>query len=158
MTRNHDPVAQTLRDCRILLVEDHPDTAKVLERAITKWVGVRCSVAGSVSDAKRQFEAASAAGDEFHLVICDLMLPGGSGLQLPALLRPGVEGPQVGGKTQLIAVSAMASMDDEERSLAAGFDAHLRKPFNLGALVAVVTRLLNRSHCNGTSSTVAASA
>ena len=151
------PFTQVLRDCRILIVEDHPDTARILQRAITQWIGVRCCVADSVSDAKQQFEAACTEDDDFHVVICDLMLPGGSGLQIPSLLRAGAKGTDASRHTQFIAVSAMASVDDEERSLGAGFDAHLRKPFTIEALAAVVNRLLQRSHCNG-GGTVAASA
>lgn len=157
MARELAPDAPLLRDCRILIVEDHADTARVLQRAVTDWIGVRCSVADCVSEAKRQFDAARAADDDFHVVICDLMLPGGSGLQLPVLLRGGVKGPRAERHTQFIAVSAMAAMDDEERSLAAGFDAHLRKPFTFEALAAVVNRLLDRSSCSGGQS-VAASA
>ena len=149
MTTSLEGVAPFLRDCRILIVEDHPDTAKVLQRALANWVGVRCCVADCLGEARRLFEAARAAGDEYHVVLCDLMLPGGSGLQLPALLRPGIKGSRAEGHTQFIAVSAMASMDDEARSMAAGFDAHLRKPFTLEALVAVVNRLLDRSDCGG---------
>lgn len=150
MTQPQDPAAPLLRDCRILIVEDHADTARVLERAVTNWVGVRCTIAETVSAAAEQFDAARAIGDEFHVVICDLMLRGESGLQLPALLRPGMTRSGAPGTTQFIAVSAMASMDDEERSLTAGFDAHLRKPFTLESLVEVTTRLLNRSHCGDT--------
>lgn len=130
-----------------MVVEDHADTADLVRRALQSWLGIRCSSARTLAQATQLFQAAADEADDFDLVICDWVLPDGSGLQLPRMLSPRSEKRRFEGRTFLLSVSGMAALDDLQTSLAAGFDAHLRKPFTMQALVSVVHSLLAKSGC-----------
>jgi two-component system CheB/CheR fusion protein len=108
---------------RILLVEDHADTAEAMAELL-RDLGHEVTVAGSVASG---LDAAERQGGRFDLVLSDLGLPDGSGLELMAKLhgRYGVRG---------IALSGYGMEEDVRKSLEAGFDRHLTKPINLQAL------------------------
>ena len=116
------------RDLQILLVEDHQDTARVLGR-ILKTAGFEVSHADSVMSAQ---ELANTR--RFDLVISDLGLPDGSGLDLMRGLREtqGLAG---------IALSGFGTDDDVAASLAAGFAEHLTKPVEWERLRSAIERL-----------------
>ena len=99
----------------ILLVEDHEDTARVLGR-ILRHAGFDVTHANSITEAR-----ARAASKHFDLLISDLGLPDGSGLDLMKSLqeRQGIKG---------IALSGFGTDEDVAASAAAGFSAHLTKP------------------------------
>jgi PAS domain S-box-containing protein len=116
------------RHVQILFVEDHEDTARVLGR-ILRNAGFDVSQAGTVTEA-----LALAAGRHFDLLVSDLGLPDGSGLDLMKQLRDaqGITG---------IALSGFGTDDDIAASLAAGFAAHLTKPVDWDRLRAEIDRL-----------------
>jgi PAS domain S-box-containing protein len=113
---------------QILLVEDHEDTARVLGR-ILRNAGFEVSHAGTVAQARTL-----AAGRPFDLLISDLGLPDGSGLDLMQALRDtqGMKG---------IALSGFGTDDDVAASVAAGFAAHLTKPVDWERLRVEIERL-----------------
>jgi PAS domain S-box-containing protein len=118
----------TARHLQILLVEDHKDTARVLGR-ILKNAGFEVSHADSVVKAR---ELANTR--RFDLVICDVGLPDGSGLDLMRGLRD----------TQSligIALSGFGTDDDIAASTAAGFAEHLTKPVDWERLRGAIERL-----------------
>jgi len=53
-------------------------------------------------------------------------------------------GPDEGGRTPAVALTALADRDDRARALLAGFQQHLRKPVSLGELAAAVAALAGR--------------
>lgn len=61
---------------RLLLVEDHADTARTLSKLLERS-GFSVRVAVDVADAKREIEA-----DEFDVIVSDLGLPDGSGCEV----------------------------------------------------------------------------
>jgi CheY-like chemotaxis protein len=105
----------------ILLVEDHAATLQTVSTTLRRW-GCEVATATSVAEA-----LATAAGRAFDLVISDLGLPDGTGLQLMEKLRTehGLRG---------IALSGYGMEEDLARSRAAGFIAHLVKPIHLADL------------------------
>jgi CheY-like chemotaxis protein len=115
------------RPLSILLVEDHADTAEVIAELLRDR-GHRVVVAGSVAAG---LEAAHAGID---LVISDLGLPDGSGLDLMRALkeRYGLTG---------IAFSGYGTDEDRRQSAAAGFSAHLTKPVTFEVLLTEVRRI-----------------
>jgi PAS domain S-box-containing protein len=121
--------APPLRHIQILLVEDHEDTARVLGR-ILRNAGFEVSHAATMADAR-----ALAASKRFDLVISDLGLPDGSGLDLMKSLRDaqGMKG---------IALSGFGTDDDVNASAEAGFAAHLTKPVDWDRLRAEIERLM----------------
>jgi PAS domain S-box-containing protein len=113
------------RTQRVLIVEDHEDTANVLEWLL-KREGYRIEVA-------RTLRAATALLDQpWDLVITDLGLPDGSGLDLGreiAKKRP---------RPRMIAISGWGATKDLEASRAAGFDEHLVKPVDVKTLLRIL--------------------
>jgi CheY-like chemotaxis protein/nitrogen-specific signal transduction histidine kinase len=122
------------RSLRVLLVDDHDAIAKACERLLASHGHVVIRTAGlhSAVDALEQ--------DAFDLLICDLNLPDGSGLDLPARLRDLTARQSRAEAPPAIAISGHVFQDDVARSLAAGFAAHLAKPFDEQELLAAIGR------------------
>ena len=117
---------------RILLIEDHEGVAKACRRLLTShghFVVCVPTLAGAMTVAERA---------TFDLVICDLSLPDGSGVELPPRMRSRF--PRLGrnGEIPAIAISGSVYEEDVARSLQAGFAAHLGKPFDEEGLLAAV--------------------
>ncbi len=111
----------------ILLVEDHEDTARVLRRILAKS-GHEVSLANNVTDAR------ALAAKSFDLVISDVGLPDGSGLELMRHLSAtyGLRG---------IALSGFGTDEDLAASRVAGFAEHLTKPVDWERLKSAIARL-----------------
>ena len=114
---------------RILLVEDHSDTARVLLRLLERS-GYDVGHADSLAAAKHLTEHR-----KFDLVISDLGLPDGSGLDLMRELRErhGLSG---------VALSGYGMDEDRAASKAAGFAEHFTKPVDPERLRSAVERLV----------------
>ncbi len=114
---------------RILLVEDHADTANVMRR-ILENAGYSVTHASNVATAREL-----AMKQNFDLVISDLGLPDGSGFELMRYLKKtrGISG---------IALSGFGTEEDMAASSAAGFAEHLTKPVDWPQLRAAIDRLL----------------
>jgi CheY-like chemotaxis protein len=117
-----------VRSLKILLVEDDTDTRLVLARML-KFVGHGVEVAHDVASAK---EAATRFAPQ--LVISDLALPDGSGLDLMRHLKERLS-------LTGIAISGYGSPGDVQRSLEAGFNEHLTKPMEFSRLEEAIGRL-----------------
>ncbi len=115
---------------RILLVEDHVDTATAMAELLGE-LGHEVAVAHSVA------EALAVADARIDLVLSDLGLPDGNGLDLMRELssRYGLKG---------IALSGYGMEEDLRRSREAGFERHLTKPINFQALQAVLKEVAGR--------------
>jgi DNA-binding response OmpR family regulator len=109
-------------------VEDHASTASTLARLLRK-MGHRVSVAGGMG------AALDLAGRlEFDLLISDIGLPDGSGLELMRRVREVRPMPGV-------ALSGYGTEADVRQSLEAGFIQHLTKPINIEQLKGLVGKL-----------------
>lgn len=119
------PVRTTLtapRPLHILLVEDHGDTARVMQRLLSDD-GHTVKTVGDMASA-----LPLATTCAFDLLLSDVGLPDGSGLELMQAIR--AKGLTLPG----IALSGFGHEHDVERSLHAGFAAHLTKPVDLRRL------------------------
>jgi signal transduction histidine kinase len=114
---------------RILLVDDHPDTCAALERLLTLR-GHSVATANSVGAALE-----TAAQSSFDLLISDVGLPDGNGMELLRRLR--AVQPIRG-----IAISGFGMDADIGKSLEAGFAEHLVKPVKLEKLEAAIARVM----------------
>jgi two-component system CheB/CheR fusion protein len=124
----------TVKPLRLLLVEDHADTARMMSRVL-KHEGHSVQWASDMADGLRM-----AATHPFDLLLCDLGLPDGTGWDLMHTLRAG------GSKLPGIVLSGYGQDQDLQRSRNAGFQAHLTKPVNLQVLreaIASATPVLN---------------
>ncbi|GAC1470952.1 MAG: hypothetical protein NVSMB9_16600 [Isosphaeraceae bacterium] len=115
---------------RILLVEDNADTLRVMSRLL-KSRGHGVTTATGVDSA---LEAEAAEGP-FDLIISDIGLPDGSGLELMKQIRrrSGARG---------IALSGYGMEEDLRRSQDAGFVEHLTKPIDFAKLEAAIQRVV----------------
>ena len=109
----------------ILLIEDHEDTAEVMAQLI-RGLGHDVTVAGRVADA-----LAAAHAAVFDLIVSDVGLPDGTGLDFIGAFRERSQVPAV-------ALTGFGTDDDVRRCLAAGFTSHLTKPVNFNQLEEVI--------------------
>ena len=116
------------RRLNILLVEDHEDTAQTLRESLVAR-GHRVRVAGAVGAALQE-----AAADPCELLISDIGLPDGSGIDLLRRIQPS---PTLGA----IAMSGFGMEEDLARSRDAGFTRHLTKPVDFALLEETIAQL-----------------
>ena len=116
---------------RILLVEDHADTLRAA-RALLEELACDVVATASVREALAAVEE-----QEFDLVLSDLGLPDGNGLELMAYLRDryGLSG---------IAVTGYGMEEDLRRSREAGFVDHLVKPITFARLENAIDRFFDQ--------------
>jgi signal transduction histidine kinase/CheY-like chemotaxis protein len=116
------------RAARVLLAEDHSDTAKVMVKLL-RLSGYVVRSAGTVAEALEL-----AAAEPFDVLVSDIGLPDASGYELMRQLksRYGVRG---------IALSGYGMEEDARRSREAGFDDHIVKPVNVAQLRAAIARM-----------------
>ena len=115
---------------RVLIVEDDPAVARLLERILAHQ-GLEAS---SFADGESA-EAVWSAG-EIDLVLLDAMLPGIDGLTLTRRMR------ERGDRTPVILVSAREVAAMQQAAEEANVDAYLAKPFSHDELLALVRRFL----------------
>ena len=110
---------------KILLVEDHEDTLRAMSRLL-RTLEYRVTTATCISTALKV-----AAAEDFDLLISDMRLPDGSGMQLikELLARRPIKG---------IALSGYGEESDIQQTKEAGFQKHLTKPINFLALQAAI--------------------
>ena len=115
------------RSLRILLIEDDPSTLSVLSRLL-RLDGHEVATANSVASAR----AVIGRDDcEFDLIISDIGLPDGNGLDLMRDLQSRRPCPA-------IALTGFGMEDDIRRGLDVGFRAHLTKPIDFRTLEATI--------------------
>ena len=114
---------------QVLIVEDHDDSREMLEHLLQRQ-GYAVSSAGCCSQAR-----ALAAGAPFDMVICDIDLPDGDGVDLMRELR----------RQYLITTIALTGLTrpiDIERCGKAGVHAFLAKPIAIEGLVNAIKQLM----------------
>jgi PAS domain S-box-containing protein len=116
------------RSMRLLLVDDHADTRRILSRLLGKC-GHEVSTADCGESALKLMET-----ERFDVIISDIGLPDTSGYELvrEAKRRQPVQG---------IALSGFGMEEDVRRSLEAGFDYHLTKPVEFHELRTLLQKI-----------------
>jgi CheY-like chemotaxis protein len=118
-----------------------PRTALVVDDVadVTEMLAVVLTHAGySVVTASSAPAALKAARErQFDVIISDIGMPEMNGYQLARELRvmPGYE------TVPMVAVTGYSMFDDKERSKKAGFNAHMTKPIDPRALLALIEQL-----------------
>jgi CheY-like chemotaxis protein len=118
---------------RILLVEDHPDTYVAMQRLLRLF-------GHDVKGARNLADALTVAADgEFDVLLSDIGLPDGTGLDLIRELRARESNGHRLFKG--IALTGFGMAEDQRRAHEAGFDAHLTKPVDIEVLRETIERL-----------------
>jgi signal transduction histidine kinase/CheY-like chemotaxis protein len=129
-----EPAGVMQSSLRILLADDNPQNV-LLVQAYLEGEGHRLDVVHDGAAAVERF-----AAQPYDLVLMDVQMPGMDGYQATAALRA-LERRRGSAPVPVVALTANALPDDERRSLQAGCQAHLTKPFSRAQLRRVIARL-----------------
>jgi putative two-component system response regulator len=120
------------RDVRILVVDDQP-VIRVALRGILQSVGYRCTEASGMEEALDWLER-----EPFHMVLSDIEMPGGSGLDLVKSLEP---------RFPDLAMIMVSGLDDADLALDClqhGAYGYVLKPFQPREILLQVSSALRR--------------
>ena len=119
---------------KILVIEDEPDIRKNLEYNLARE-GFAVIGAASISEAESNLSMQT-----FNLILLDLMLPDGSGLDLCKKIK-------ADSKTESIPIIILTAKDDEVDKVVGfeiGADDYVTKPFSVRELILRVKAVLKR--------------
>ncbi|MFZ2795260.1 MAG: response regulator transcription factor [Prolixibacteraceae bacterium] len=124
---------------KILVVEDHPALLSAIVEALEaeKFLCERAADFGTAEEKIHLYR--------YDLIIVDINLPGGSGLEIIREVK------RLGGETGIIVVSARDALDNKIEGLELGADDYVTKPFDMAELVARVKALVRRRNFGGQS-------
>ena len=124
-----------LEDVQVFVVDDEPD-ARELIRTVLEDQGANVTSFGSAEDALAALKTAKPT-----VLICDIGMPKMDGYQLIRALRANESRSE---RIPAVALTAFARAEDRKRSLVAGYQAHLAKPFDVGEMILVVADLAGK--------------
>ena len=120
---------------KVLVIEDEPDIRKTLEYNLSRE-GYIVEGCGSIEEAKALLE-----NPNFSIILLDLMLPDGSGLDLCRQIKSNPE-------TNEIPILILTAKDDEVDKVVGfelGADDYVTKPFSVRELILRVKAILKRN-------------
>jgi two-component system, OmpR family, response regulator len=127
------PRPATIRDVRILVVEDEPKMAEAIRRVLV-------AERSSVDVAEDGVGALAFAGDrDYDVIVLDRGLPDLDGLEVLRILR------SRGVSTPVLMLTALGSLEHRVAGLDAGADDYLPKPFAFAELLARLRALARRA-------------
>ena len=128
------PSAPSSPSClTILVVEDEPATLRLMARLL-RGLGHQVTTADTVAGALE-----AERGQDFGLIISDIGLTDGSGLELMRRITARR------GAVPAIALTGYGMEDDIQRSRAAGFTTHMTKPIDFTKLEAMIRQVVRWS-------------
>jgi len=125
-----------LEQKKILVVEDHPDSAEMVEKLL-KALG--CPTVWVATNGPDALEIAYESIPD--LILLDVVLPKMSGLEVARRLKADPHTSAI----PILALTAKAMEGDRERCLEGGCDGYLSKPFLPQQLKAEIAKLLGLS-------------
>ncbi len=134
-TRIPEKLEKLNTDHKILVVEDNQVNKKVVGQILTK-LGFERDFASDGVEALSMLKKHS-----YDLVLMDVNMPLLDGLETTRRIRSGVI-PEIDTRIPIIALTAMAYKEDEEKCLEAGMDSFLTKPFSKEKLAKLLNQFL----------------
>lgn len=134
------PVAgMEMESAKVLLVEDNAVNQMVADRMLRK-LGIECEKAGDGLEAVKKITE-----EEFDLIFMDCQMPRMDGFEATAEIRKYEE--EHGARpTPIVALTANAMEEDEQRCISAGMDDYLAKPIETESMKRTLKRWLNGGH------------
>jgi two-component system, NtrC family, response regulator PilR len=117
---------------RILAVDDEPNLRELL-RIVLEGEGYTVRMAASYAEGSQLL-----THEQFDLVICDIFLPDGNGLDLVRAFRPLME------RTQFVVVTAHTTPAHALTALREGAVEYLSKPFDIEELKLIIAKQLTK--------------
>ena len=116
----------------------------MLTLSLLTKLGHRPTVATSGAAVLESWQAASANGTPYDLVLMDMHMPGLDGIEAARRIRA-LEAEQNESRTPIVALTANAFAEDRDACLAAGMDGFLVKPLDRERLAATLADLPRRT-------------
>ena len=135
---SNTPPQKTNRVLRVLVAEDTPANQRFITVLLEKH-GHSTFVAHNGREALAALES-----EHFDLILMDVQMPEMSGLEATERIRTRER--TTGGQIPILALTAYALDEDEERCLAAGMNGYLSKPFKEEQLFTAIDRILPTDH------------
>ncbi|GAA4175320.1 response regulator transcription factor [Sphingobacterium ginsenosidimutans] len=122
---------------KVLVIEDEAELREIVKGSLIK----EDYIVETASDFRSALDKVSVY--DYDCILLDIMLPGGSGLQVLDLLK------KEGKSDNVIIISAKDSLDDKLKGLELGADDYLTKPFHIAELNARIKAVLRRKQRDG---------
>lgn len=122
---------------KILIIEDEKELQETIKESLLK----EKYTVELASDFHQAYE--KVAIYDYDCILLDIMLPGGSGIEILERLK------EMNKSENVIIISAKNSLDDKVNGLALGADDYLTKPFHIAELNARIKAVLRRKNHNG---------
>jgi DNA-binding response OmpR family regulator len=122
---------------KILIIEDETELMEVIRQSLEKE-NFRVETAGDYATALDKI-----ISFDYDCILLDIMLPGGSGLDILQELK------NLDKSDNVIIISAKDSLDDKLTGLELGADDYLTKPFHIAELNARIKSVLRRKSFGG---------
>lgn len=116
---------------RILATDDRPEILRLIERSLSGRY--ECAFAGSAAEARKKL-----ASEDFDLALCDIQMPGDSGLLLAGEITK--EHPE----TAVVMLTGVDDPEVAEHAFAVGAHGYLVKPFWSGQLLITLANALRQ--------------
>lgn len=122
------------KDQRILLVEDNE---KILHgnKRLLEWEGYNVDAVSTLREARTMI-----GGKRPDVIVLDIMLPDGNGLDFISELRKSVRS-----SIPILLLTGLITQDDIVRGLKAGGDDYITKPYDFTEMLARIEALLRRA-------------
>ncbi len=129
-----------IQGVKILLVEDNALNIEIIAELLREQ-GAKVTCAHNGQEAVDVFSTHPQGS--FDVILMDIMMPVMNGMEASKAIRK-LE--RLDAETiPIIALTANAFVEDQKKSQAAGMNAHLTKPLNMGILIRTVTKLLKKN-------------
>ncbi|MFX1682278.1 ATP-binding protein, partial [Mitsuaria sp. CC2] len=131
-TPPRETTASDLVGLRVLLVDDDAHALDAL-RHLLELAGADVRAAGSVEQGWELIAAASEHPP--HVLVSDVAMPGADGYSLVRRLRARERALDTVTPLYAVALTGLATLQDRDAAIAAGFDDHLAKPVDVDLLI-----------------------
>lgn len=133
MTAKSSEAASSRNPCRVLILEDEGVFARAVAKRLSRH-GYHCELAGTLREAR-----ALVLENIPDLILLDMRLPDGSGLEFLAWLRK-----EQGLESAVLVLSAFGELEDAVAAMKLNASDYLKKPIDLDELQLNVEKVLSR--------------
>jgi len=126
-----------LRGVKVLIVDDNGTNRRILEMMLKRWAMLTKSVEGG-AEAIVELLASSATGEQYELIICDVLMPGMDGFSFVERVR---QEPKLS-TAKIMMLTSAGQRGDAARCEELGISAYAMKPVRQSELQDVISRLL----------------